>query len=203
MDTEPSDRSRKHVWIGAGAAVGFFLFFFFGEIFFMLPRVFVIDLFGYTVGESRNAVSAQDFWNNMGDDRAPTRVGIDEIEEHLVPPVSPELAESVGILDFIEGDGAAAEEGSRVSVGYTGTYIEEGTGERVTFDSNTDPETPFSFTIGDGSVIPGFSGGIVGMREGGHRLIRIEPSAGYGDRTVGSIPPNTTLFFVIELYAVE
>ena len=70
-------------------------------------------------------------------------------------------------------------------------------------DKNTDPESGFTFVLGSGQVIPGFDVGIAGMREGGIRLIVIDPKAGYGSQQTGRIPPNTTLRFIVELYEVH
>ena len=190
-----------HTWVGVAVAVGFFLLFFFGDIFTVLPRIFVFDIFGNTIASSRSAAVAYDF--SSGGAVPPTPVGPDAILDHLSPPADPALAGSVGILDIVTGEGTVAEKGNAVQVGYVGSYIEEGTGKNVVFDSNTDPDTALSFTIGAGSLIPGFEGGVVGMREGGQRLVRIEPESGYGDEANGPIPANTTLFFVIELYGVK
>lgn len=199
---EPLPQRTLHTWIGIAAATGFFLFFFFGDIFFALPRIQVYELFGSAVTSSQVATATQDF-SSADEVVAPTPVGADDIVDHLSPPLNPHLAEFVGILDIVVGDGPVAEEGNAVQVGYIGSYIDEETGENVVFDSNTNPEDPLPFTIGSGQMIPGFDGGVVGMREGGQRLIRIEPEAGYGSEAKGSIPANTTLFFVVELYGVE
>ena len=113
------------------------------------------------------------------------------------------LSEPVTILDLEVGDGAVAEAPSTVDVGYVGTRIDPDTNEEVIFDQNLDKESPFSFQLGAGTVIPGFEQGVTGMRVGGKRLVIISPEMGYGDKQVGSIPPNTTLQFMIELYEVK
>jgi peptidylprolyl isomerase len=54
-------------------------------------------------------------------------------------------------------------------------------------------------------VVPGFTQGIGGttgiapMKVGGRRLVIIPPALGYGGQQNGSIPPNSTLVFVIDL----
>ena len=46
-------------------------------------------------------------------------------------------------------------------------------------------------------TIPGFSQGIVGMKEGEKRILYIHPELGYG--TSGYLPPNSHLTFEIEV----
>lgn len=112
-------------------------------------------------------------------------------------------SQPVTILDLEIGNGATAEPGKIVSVGYIGTRVDPDTGEKITFDQNLSRETPFSFPLGSGQVIPGFDMGVTGMRVGGRRLVTIRPEMGYGNQQAGSIPPNTTLQFMIELYEVK
>ena len=63
-------------------------------------------------------------------------------------------------------------------------------------------QTPFTFVLGGGSVIEGWTQGLVGMRVGGLRRLVIPPSLGYGQNRNGIIPPNATLLFEIELMSV-
>ncbi|KAL2330592.1 hypothetical protein Fmac_018173 [Flemingia macrophylla] len=57
--------------------------------------------------------------------------------------------------------------------------------------------------LGVGQVIKGWEVGISGMRIGHKRRITILPSKGYGDKRVGSIPPNSWLVFNVELVDVD
>ena len=50
-------------------------------------------------------------------------------------------------------------------------------------------------------TIPGFSKGIVGMKEGEKRTLYIHPELGYG--TTGYLPPNSLLSFEIELVTAD
>ncbi|MCY4576830.1 MAG: FKBP-type peptidyl-prolyl cis-trans isomerase [Candidatus Kaiserbacteria bacterium] len=113
------------------------------------------------------------------------------------------FSDPVTILDLEVGGGAVAEASTTVSIGYVGIRIDPKTGEEIVFDQNLSRETPFSFVLGSGQVIPGFDQGVTGMRVGGKRLVIIQPEMGYGNQQVGSIPPNTTLQFMIELYEVK
>ena len=113
------------------------------------------------------------------------------------------LSEPVTILDLQIGDGELAEAPKTVHVGYVGTRLDPNTGEEIIFDQNLDKESPFAFQLGSGAVISGFEQGVTGMRVGGTRLVIIKPEMGYGNQQAGDIPPNTTLQFMIELYAVK
>ena len=115
------------------------------------------------------------------------------------------FSDPVTILDLEVGEGAVAEAGKTVRVGYIGTRIDPETGQEVIFDQNTNPETAFTFPLGANprQVIEGFEVGVTGMRVGGKRLVIIQPEMGYGNQKQGSIPPNTTLQFMIELYEVQ
>jgi peptidylprolyl isomerase len=101
--------------------------------------------------------------------------------------------------DLIAGTGAAAADGDNVTVQYVlATYSSKG----VVQSSWTGQ--PFSFTLGQGQVIPGWDEGVVGMRVGGRRELIIPPSLGYGAQSPGpGIAANDTLIFVIDLLKVN
>ena len=99
--------------------------------------------------------------------------------------------------------GEVAKTGDSVSMNYTGR-LENGT----VFDSNVDPKfnhvQPFIFTLGAGQVIPGWDKGIVGMKVGEKKTLTILPADAYGANGVpGTIPPNSTLIFDVELLAIN
>jgi peptidylprolyl isomerase len=97
--------------------------------------------------------------------------------------------------DVVKGTGPTAVSGERVSVHYVG--VSYSTGEQ--FDSSWDRGQPFGFPLGAGKVIPGWDYGVSGMKVGGRRILVIPPNMGYGSRAVGSIAPNETLIFVVDL----
>ena len=97
-----------------------------------------------------------------------------------------------------EGTGEEAKNNDKVTVHYTGT-LENGT----KFDSSLDRGDPFVFTLGVGDVIKGWDQGVLGMKVGEKRKLTIPSELGYGTRGAGSIPPNATLIFEVELLEVE
>jgi FKBP-type peptidyl-prolyl cis-trans isomerase len=98
------------------------------------------------------------------------------------------------------GNGDTAKEGSHVRVHYTG-WLTNG----KKFDSSVDAGRPFDFTIGNGEVIKGWDEGVSGMRVGGKRQLRIPPDLAYGAEGTadGTIPPNATLIFDVQLLGVQ
>ncbi len=101
------------------------------------------------------------------------------------------------ITDVECGDGDELEAGDVAVAHYTGT-LEDGT----VFDSSVGGD-PVPFEIGTGSVITGWDEGIPGMKVGGTRTLVIPPELAYGPDGYGSIPPNATLTFEVELIDVE
>ena len=71
------------------------------------------------------------------------------------------------------------------------------------FDASWDRGSPFPFELGAGRVIQGWDQGIVGMSVGGRRSLTIPPELAYGENGSGSgsIGPNETLVFVVDLIA--
>ena len=101
--------------------------------------------------------------------------------------------------DLKVGTGAAAGASKMVKVHYTGWLL---SGKK--FDSSVDRGQPFEFELGTGQVIKGWDQGVVGMKVGGKRQLRIPPALGYGQQGAGSdIPPNATLIFDVELLGVK
>ena len=100
--------------------------------------------------------------------------------------------------DIKVGNGAIPKNGQTVIAHYVGT-LENGT----KFDSSRDRGNPFSFVLGMGKVIKGWDEGLSTMKVGGIRQLIIPPDLGYGSRSAGAIPPNSTLIFEIELIDVK
>jgi FKBP-type peptidyl-prolyl cis-trans isomerase len=91
-------------------------------------------------------------------------------------PELPEQRTASGLVirDLEIGAGEEVVQGSHVTVHYVGRFSD---GQR--FDSSRDRGEPFAFTVGSGEVIPGWEEGMLGMRAGGQRRIRIPPELGF------------------------
>lgn len=98
------------------------------------------------------------------------------------------------ITDLEIGTGREAVKGALIRMHYEGT-LEDGT----LFDSSRQHGRPFQFVLGAKRVIQGMDQGMMGMREGGKRKLFIPSHLGYGERSMGKIPPHSNLIFNIEL----
>ena len=107
------------------------------------------------------------------------------------------MNDELQIVDLELGEGKAAVKGALISTQYRG-WLEDGT----EFDSSYSRGKPFQCVIGTGRVIKGWDLGIMGMRVGGKRTLKVPAHLGYGERTMGSIPPSSNLVFEIELLEV-
>ncbi len=91
------------------------------------------------------------------------------------------------------GSGATPNGSNTLKVKYTGK-LTNGT----VFDSQT--STPYTLTLAQ--VISGWRIGLPLIQEGGIIKLVIPAALGYGCATVASIPPNSILYFEIELVDV-
>ena len=110
-------------------------------------------------------------------------------------------ADGLQCLDLKVGSGKVAQQGSTVSVEYTGWLASNG----KKFDSSYDRSAqPFSVTpLGQAQVIQGWNEGLVGMKPGGIRRIILPASLGYGAQGNQAIPANATLIFDVTVLSVQ
>jgi FKBP-type peptidyl-prolyl cis-trans isomerase len=101
--------------------------------------------------------------------------------------------------DVEEGTGEKPEADQMCVVHYSG-WLWEDDAKGKKFDSSKDRGVPFFFAVGQRKVIPGWDEGVATMKVGGKRELLIPSSLGYGPKGFpGAIPPNSTLFFEVEL----
>ena len=104
--------------------------------------------------------------------------------------------------DVQAGTGAELTDGKKAAVLYKG-WLTNGTLFDQSRAGSDGKLQPFVFQLGAHQVIPGWEQALAGMKVGGTRLLIIPPAVGYGAAGQGSIPPNATLVFQVELTAVQ
>lgn len=104
------------------------------------------------------------------------------------------------VKDLIPGTGPEVKAGSTATVQY----------ELVTFsngevrDSSWERNRPFPVEdVGNAPVIKGWNQGLVGLKEGGRRLLVVPSDLGYGPQGNSGIAGGETLVFVIDAVKVE
>lgn len=129
-------------------------------------------------------------------DRESLRSGVGPVDQD----VSTEFSETASGLKYRilrQSDGRKPTARNMVEVHYRG-WLDSGR----QFDSSYDRGETASFGLG--SVVPGWTEGLQLVGEGGMIELWIPSELGYGSRgSPGSIPPNATLHFVVELIKVQ
>jgi len=95
-----------------------------------------------------------------------------------------------------EGTGKTPTAADSVMVHYTGTLI-----NGTEFDSSYKRKKPATFPVN--GVIDGWTEALLMMKEGSQWKLFIPPELAYGDKRAGSIEPNSTLIFEVELISVQ
>jgi len=168
-----------------------------------------IGIVGMTEGSRRLLVIPSDM--AYGDRGAGPDIGPGETLVFVVdllqvvdstPPEIPDISDpptELEIIDVTVGDGELVEAGDVISVHYQGNLL-----DGTLFDSSWGRGSPFTTAIGVGQVIQGWDEGMVGMREGGRRILVIPSEMAYGETgSGGTIGPNTPLVFVVDLLRVH
>jgi FKBP-type peptidyl-prolyl cis-trans isomerase len=118
-------------------------------------------------------------------------------EEALIKVKYPNaIRTSSGLMYIIlkEGNGATPTSGALVEAHYTARLL-----DGTKFDSSVDRGQPFLFVVGRGEVIKGWDEAFLSMKKGEKRILIIPPGLAYGDKGMGTIPPDATLIFEVEL----
>jgi peptidylprolyl isomerase len=103
------------------------------------------------------------------------------------------------VRDLERGTGPEAAPGKTLAVDYKGVHFSSG----EPFDSSWGTGQPFEFILGAAQVIKGWDQGLRGMRVGGRRELVVPPGLAYGDHGQGSIGPDETIVFVVDLLDVR
>ena len=124
-------------------------------------------------------------------------VGLVVAEENESGPVL-ETKYCLSFIDLKVGEGAVVDYNVKVECHYT-IWPDLGDGKKgAKIQSSKDGGTPFTCTIGQ-RLITGWSDGMVGMKEGGTRELRVPYQLGYGASGMGDmIPGKQDLIFEIE-----
>jgi FKBP-type peptidyl-prolyl cis-trans isomerase len=118
-------------------------------------------------------------------------------EVKLMFIIKPGEEDTYDAKDLKVGSGRAVKKGDRISVHYTGKFL-----NGKVFDSSIPRKEAFEFTVGAGEVISGWDEGVVDMKIGGKRRLILPPNLAYGPGGNGTIPPDSVLDFDIELLKI-
>lgn len=121
-------------------------------------------------------------------------VKLAENGEPSITPLSTKAPSEFGVATLIKGAGPVVGSTDIVTVHYSG-WLWDGTA----FDSSWTGGEPAQFSLEQ--VVPGFTKAIAGQTVGSQVIAILPPADGYGESGAGSIPPNSTLIFVVDILA--
>lgn len=111
-------------------------------------------------------------------------------------PKEEKTASGIVITKIKEGTGASPKASDTVKVHYRGTLV-----NGKEFDSSYGRGQPASFPLN--RVIPCWTEGMQTMKTGGKSKLVCPPNLAYGSRGIpGTIPPDSTLVFEVELLEI-
>jgi peptidylprolyl isomerase len=113
-------------------------------------------------------------------------------------PVAVKLSDGMEYTVTSKGNGPMGRSGDTMVVLYTGKF----TNDTVFDASSRHGNVPLKFRLGRREVIAGWDSVMSKLRAGDKATMRIPPQYGYGKQQRGSIPPNSTLVFEVEVIDV-
>ena len=97
--------------------------------------------------------------------------------------------------DLVEGGDPTVKAGDTVDT----QYLLVTWSDKKTVDSSWERGEPFPLqNVGQAQVIKGWNEGLIGMKQGGRRLLIVPPDKGYGATGSGGIKGGETLVFVVD-----
>ena len=106
---------------------------------------------------------------------------------------------------LVSGGGDEIAEGDRVVLHYTGLLWDE----KTVFDSSWERGAAATFTAASfeddpNGVVPGLAEGLIGQTVGSQVIVIIPPEDGYPEgQAPASIPPGSTMVFVVDVLGIE
>ncbi len=101
-------------------------------------------------------------------------------------------------VDLKVGTGRPAKKGDKLLVHYTGKLVNG----KLIDDTRAPNRKAVEFVLGSNRVLRGVNAGLVGMKAGGKRKLRIPPNLAYGTGGTAQIPPGSILIYEFELLKV-
>ena len=118
------------------------------------------------------------------------------LQASAAEPREEKTASGIVITTIKEGTGASPKSNDTVKVHYRGTLV-----NGKEFDSSYGRGQPTSFPLN--RVIPCWTEGMQAMKTGGKSKLVCPPNLAYGSRGIpGTIPPDSTLVFEVELLEI-
>ncbi|HWI42463.1 MAG TPA: FKBP-type peptidyl-prolyl cis-trans isomerase [Nocardioides sp.] len=112
----------------------------------------------------------------------------------------PKPGKKLEVATLVKGQGAPVESGDVVAVDYLGAVYQG----KKPFDESYSRDEPFAAVLSEefGTVVKGWSRGLIGVPAGSRVILEIPPKLGYGKKGSGKqIPPGSTLYFVVDVLA--
>jgi FKBP-type peptidyl-prolyl cis-trans isomerase FkpA len=102
------------------------------------------------------------------------------------------------IETYAPGEGDPSTSGDRLRVVFR-AMLADGT----VFRSSEQMNTPMTIPLEDGRAVPGLLEGLIGMRPGAERRIRVPWQQGYGENGRPPVPGRTDLIFDVRVLSVN
>ncbi len=109
-----------------------------------------------------------------------------------------ETLSEVKTEDSTVGTGTEVQSGDCILLFFHGTLATDGTA----FEGGSNYAEGVPYQANTENFIPGFSQGLVGVKEGGERTIFIPAADAYADQVAGDIPANSDLIFTVKVIEV-